>query len=90
MEKTPISLDLIRIKNKLEELKQNTRLIIQEIKHIETEIDKTISKENTDHGEESASDNFTFTDEKSLNEKIKESAFRKPKIIRDNRTADEK
>ena len=46
-------------------------LIINEIKNIETEIDKTIAKENTDHVDESASDNLTFTDEKSINEKTK-------------------
>ena len=40
MGKTQISLDLIRIKSKLEELKQNTRLIINEIENIETEIEK--------------------------------------------------
>ena len=44
MEKTQILLDLIKIKNKLEELKQNTRLMINEIENIETEIDKTIAK----------------------------------------------
>ena len=59
------------IKNKLEELKQNTRLIIHEIENIETEIEKTITKENTEHGEESTSENSTFTDEKSINEKTK-------------------
>ena len=59
----------------MEELKQNTILIINEIKNNETEIDKTIEKENTDNGDKSVSDNFTFTDEKSMNEKIKESTF---------------
>ena len=90
MEKTQISLDLIRIKNKLEELKQNTRLIINEIENIETEIEKTIAKENTDHVDKSASNNFTFTDEKSINENINESPFTKPKVIKDIRSADEK
>ena len=88
MGETQISLDLIRIKSKLEELKQSTWLIINEIENIETEIEKTIAKENTDHVDKSASDNFTFTDEKSINEKIKESPFSKPKIIEDNRSAD--
>ena len=70
------------IKNKLEELKQNTRLIIHEIENIETEIEKTITKENTEHGEESTSENSTFTDEKSINEKIEKSTFTKPKITK--------
>ena len=70
------------IKNKLEELKQNTRLIIHEIENIETEIEKTITKENTEHGEESTSENSTFTDEKSINEKIKESAFKNQRSLK--------
>ena len=90
MGKTQISLDLIRIKSKLEELKQNTRLIINQIENTKTEIEKTIAKENTDHVDESASNNFTFTDEKSINEKINESLFTKPKVIKDIKSADEK
>ena len=74
MGETQISLDLIRIKSRLVELKQNTKLIINEIENIETEIEKTIAKENTDHVDESASNNFTFTDEKSINEKINETS----------------
>ena len=90
MGETQISLDLIRIKSRLVELKQNTRLIINEIENIETEIEKIIAKEYTDHVDESASNNFTFTDEKSINDKINESLFTKPKVIKDIRSADEK
>ena len=90
MGETQISLDLIRIKSRLVELKQNTKLIINEIENIETEIEKTIAKENTDHVDESTSNNFPFTDEKSINDKTNESLFTKPKIIKDIRSADEK
>ena len=40
MGETQLSLDLIRIKSSLVELKQNTKLIIDEIENIETEIEK--------------------------------------------------
>ena len=82
MGETHISQDLIRIKSRLVELKQNTKLIINEIENIETEIEKTIAKENTDHVDESASNDFTLTDEKSINEKIEKSTFTKPKITK--------
>ena len=67
MEKAQISLDLIRIKNKLTELKQNTRLIIQEIENIEIQIDRIISNEDTDHGEETSFTNFTCNKTRGTN-----------------------
>ena len=84
------SLDLIRIKTRLAELKQNTKSIVDQIENIEKEIETIIENENPDHVEESASTNFTFTDEKSISDKINESQFTKSKVIKDIRSPDEK
>ena len=84
------SLDLIRIKARLAELKLNTKSIVDQIENIEKEIETIIENENPDHVEESASTNFTFTDEKSISDKINESQFTKPKVIKDTRSPDER
>ena len=84
------TLDLIRFRARLAELKMNTKSIVDQIENIEKELETIIEKENPDQVEDSASTNFTYTDEKSISDKINESQFTKPKIIRDTRTPDER
>ena len=84
------SLDIIRIRARLAELKLNTKSIVDQIENIEKELETIIEKENPDQVEDSASTDFTFTDEKSISDKINESQFTKPKVIRDTRSPDER
>ena len=68
------SLDLIRVRARLAELKINTKSIVDQIENIEKELETIIEKENPDQVEDSASTNFTYTDEKSISDKINQTA----------------